>query len=41
VLVGAVVIAASPALAQSAAGQPGALDRAVNTLAGDGRPLSL
>jgi flagellar biosynthetic protein FliP len=32
-----------PAFAQAAAptGQPGALDRAVNTIAGDGKPLSL
>ena len=32
---------ATPAFAQDAAGQTGALDRAVNTIAGDGRPLSL
>jgi flagellar biosynthetic protein FliP len=32
--------AAAPA-APAAAGQPGALDRAMNTIAGDGRPLSL
>ena len=32
---------ASPALAQSAGGQPGAMDRALNTISGDGRPLSL
>ncbi|WP_114954196.1 flagellar type III secretion system pore protein FliP [Sphingosinicella terrae] len=43
----AALLVASPALAQavqtppSAGGQPGALDRAVNTIAGDGRPLSL
>jgi len=45
------LVIATPALAQAAgqvapgaapaAGQPGALDRAVNTIAGDGRPLSL
>jgi flagellar biosynthetic protein FliP len=45
------LVIAAPALAQAAgqvapaaaagAGQPGALDRAVNTIAGDGRPLSL
>ncbi|MDP8913768.1 MAG: flagellar type III secretion system pore protein FliP [Pseudomonadota bacterium] len=45
------LLIATPALAQAAAqvapaaapgaGQPGALDRAVNTIAGDGRPLSL
>jgi flagellar biosynthesis protein FliP len=40
-------IIVDPAFAQAAAqaptagGQPGALDRAVNTIAGDGRPLSL
>ncbi|PWG03815.1 flagellar type III secretion system pore protein FliP [Sphingosinicella humi] len=32
---------ATPALAQSAGGQPGALDRALDTISGDGRPLSL
>ena len=32
---------ASPAFAQSAGGQPGAMDRALGTIAGDGRPLSL
>jgi flagellar biosynthetic protein FliP len=31
----------SPAFAQVAGGQPGALDRAVGIIAGDGRPLSL
>jgi flagellar biosynthetic protein FliP len=42
-----VALSATPAFAQAAAqaapaaGQPGALDRAVNTLAGDGKPLSL
>ena len=45
------LVIATPAFAQAAgqvapaaapgAGQPGALDRAVNTIAGDGRPLSL
>ena len=45
-LVGALLtfVIVDPAFAQAAApagGQPGALDRAVNTLAGDGRPLSL
>lgn len=35
------LLAASPAFAQAAAGQAGALDRAVGTIAGDGRPLSL
>jgi len=39
-LLAAVMLGSSPALAQ-AAGQPGAIDRAVSTLAGDGRPLSL
>ena len=37
----AVLLFASPAFAQSAGGQPGALDRALNTISGDGRPLSL
>ena len=44
----ALLVFAAPALAQvappvtpDAGGQPGALDRAVNTIAGDGRPLSL
>ena len=39
----AALLIATPALAQTAApaGQPGALDRAVSTIAGDGRPLSL
>ncbi|HKC03535.1 MAG TPA: flagellar type III secretion system pore protein FliP [Sphingomicrobium sp.] len=37
VLLGLVVLAAAPAAAQ----QTGALDRAVTTIAGDGRPLSL
>jgi flagellar biosynthesis protein FliP len=41
VLVPAALLIASPALAQAAGGQPGALDRAVHTVAGDGRPLSL
>lgn len=40
-LLGVALLAASPALAQSAGGQPGALDRALNTISGDGRPLSL
>ncbi|HYI43514.1 MAG TPA: flagellar biosynthetic protein FliP, partial [Sphingomicrobium sp.] len=45
-LVGAMLtfVIVDPAFAQAAApaaGQPGALDRAVNTIAGDGRPLSL
>jgi flagellar biosynthetic protein FliP len=41
-LVPAALLIASPALAQAAAGgQPGALDKAVQTVAGDGRPLSL
>jgi flagellar biosynthetic protein FliP len=38
------LLLADPALAQTAApplGQPGALDRAVTTIAGDGKPLSL
>jgi flagellar biosynthetic protein FliP len=37
----ALLAVAGPALAQEAGGQPGALDRAVGTIAGDGRPLSL
>jgi len=36
----AALFAAAPALAQ-AGGQPGAIDRAVQTISGDGRPLSL
>ena len=41
-LVPAALLIASPALAQATAGgQPGALDKAVQTVAGDGRPLSL
>ncbi|MGZ8335252.1 MAG: flagellar type III secretion system pore protein FliP [Allosphingosinicella sp.] len=46
-VVGAALLVASPALAQAvqaapaAGGQPGALDRAIGTIAGDGRPLSL
>jgi flagellar biosynthesis protein FliP len=47
-LIGALLafVIVDPAFAQAAAapatgGQPGALDRAVNTIAGDGRPLSL
>jgi flagellar biosynthetic protein FliP len=41
-LVPAALLIASPALAQATAGgQPGALDKAVQTIAGDGRPLSL
>ncbi|WP_404829147.1 flagellar type III secretion system pore protein FliP [Allosphingosinicella flava] len=39
-LILAIFAVASPALAQ-AGGQPGALDRAVQTISGDGRPLSL
>jgi flagellar biosynthetic protein FliP len=35
------LVLASPAFAQSAGGQPGALDRALDTISGDGRPLSL
>jgi flagellar biosynthesis protein FliP len=34
-------VQAAPAVQATAGGQPGALDRAVNTIAGDGRPLSL
>jgi flagellar biosynthetic protein FliP len=41
-LVPAALLIASPALAQATAGgQAGALDKAVQTVAGDGRPLSL
>ena len=41
-LVPAALLIASPALAQATgAGQPGALDKAVQTISGDGRPLSL
>ena len=42
-LLAAALLMAFPAFAQNApaAGQPGALDRAVNTIAGDGKPLSL
>jgi flagellar biosynthetic protein FliP len=41
-LVPAALLIASPALAQATgAGQSGALDKAVQTVAGDGRPLSL
>ena len=32
---------ASPALAQSAGGQPGAMDRALNTISGDGRRVAM
>src|SRR3546814_14879807 len=38
---GVALLFASPAWAQSAGGQPGALDRALTTISGDGRPLSL
>src|SRR3546814_14249544 len=40
-LLGVALLFASPAWAQSAGGQPGALDRALTTISGDGRPLSL
>jgi len=40
-LAASLLLFAAPAFAQDAGGQPGALDRAVNTIAGDGRPLSL
>jgi flagellar biosynthetic protein FliP len=41
ILVPAALLIASPALAQAAGGQAGALDRAAQTIAGDGKPLSL
>jgi flagellar biosynthetic protein FliP len=40
-IVPAALLIASPALAQAAGGQAGALDRAAQTIAGDGKPLSL
>src|SRR3546814_11205477 len=40
-LLGVALLFASPAWAHSAGGQPGALDRALPPISGDGRPLSL
>jgi flagellar biosynthetic protein FliP len=40
IVIAAAFLLASPALAQTG-GQPGALDRAVSSISGDGRPLSL